>query len=668
MLTFMAALSLVPAYAVNPALKISQYAHTAWRLQDGYFRDKPAPMAQTKDGYLWMGTRVGLLRFDGVRFVPFTVLGGKPLPSGSVLSLLGADDGSLWIGTTSGLAEWKNDKLIINATIVGPVSVIREDAQRTIWVARNGSSDNSGPLCRIANGNTKCFGKADGVPPNECCAEALAFDKSGNVWGGTSDMALQLRRDSLTVRKSDALASNETAGIDGLAAAGDGSLWVGMNISGTGRGLQQLVNGAWKSFVTRQLNGSSLPITDLLMDRSGSLWVGTGNKGLYRIRDDRVDHFGNAEGLTSDFVNWIYEDREGDIWGTTSRGLDNFRDVRVATWSKQEGLTADNVVSVLAARDGTVWVGNAEGLDFIKDEIVSSIRRGNGLPGDQVTTLFEDHAGQLWVGIDSSLTIYHNGRFKQINGRDGKPTGLIAGLAEDSKGNIWAEVGTDSDHKLIRIYGGRVQEEFRTPQTRIARSLAADGQGNIWMGLKSGDFAVSSHGEMETIPYKRASGSRVRGVIANAEGSVLGATTSGVIGWKNGKMQSLTVRNGLPCDVTYGLVFDNVGNLWISTVCGIVEIEKTELSRWWNESESKLRLRILDFFDGVQPGAAYFDPGSNKINRRATLVRKRKRSTDDRLGPPRGKPDTASCSYRRDLCRSQALPRAGWGRSSAAHA
>ncbi len=110
-------------------------------------------------------------------------------------------------------------------------------------------------------------------------------------------------------------------------------------------------------FVTAQLDGNSLQVTDLLMDRNGSLWVGTVDKGIYRIRGDQIDHFGNAEGLTSDFVNWIYEDREGDIWVTTPQGLDSFRNVRVATWSKHEGLTADNVVSVLAARDGTVWIG-----------------------------------------------------------------------------------------------------------------------------------------------------------------------------------------------------------------------------------------------------------------------------------------------------------------------
>ncbi len=274
------------------------------------------------------------MEFD-LSHLPFSAEGNcRP---GRVSALLGADDGSLWIGTERGLAEWKNDKLIINATIAGSIRAIREDSQGTIWVARNGSGENLGPLCRIANGNTKCFGAADGLPSDECCGESLAIDKSGNVWAGTGDMVLQLRGDSLTVHKSDALVLNRNAGIDGLAASADGSLWVGMASPGTGLGLQRLVDGAWKPFVTARLDGNSLQVTDLLMDRNGSLWVGTVDKGIYRIRGDQIDHFGNAEGLTSDFVNWIYEDREGDIWVTTPQGLDSFRNVRVGNMVEARG-------------------------------------------------------------------------------------------------------------------------------------------------------------------------------------------------------------------------------------------------------------------------------------------------------------------------------------------
>ena len=605
------ALMSAPARAVDPDWKISQYAHTSWRLQDGFFSDLPHAMAQTQDGYLWMGTRIGILRFDGVRSVPFTTLGGKSLPAGPIGALLGASDGSLWIGSATGLVHWKGGKLIPYPAIPGDIVQILEDAEGVIWVARNGGHDNVGPLCRISNGITKCFNAAEGISSDLCCAESLALGTDGSVWVGNGDTVLQLRANSVTTRRLAVSLSGNAAGMRGLAASADGSVWVGMAVRGRGLGLQKLVKGAWKRFVAAPLNGSSLEVTHLLMDHHGALWVGTADKGIYRIHNDKVDHFSKSDGLTSDFVSWIFEDREGNIWVRTAKGLDSFRDFRVATWSAHEGFTADNVSSTFAAHDGTVWVGNANGLDSIKDGQVSSIRTGKGLPGDRVTSIFEDHSHRLWVGIDDDLTIFESGHFKKVIGKNGRQTGPIAGITEDTKGNIWAQVYGD-DQRLLRVHGDTIQEEFRNPQTRLARTLAVDGDDNVWMGLKDGNLAVYRHGTFETISYEHTKQTSVREVIVDGDGSVLGATSYGVIGWRRGKKTTLSVRNGLPCDATLGLVLDKAGDLWVSMPCGVAEIDKAELQRWWNDPSTKIRLKINDAFDGVQTGSAHFDAGTTR--------------------------------------------------------
>ena len=198
---FLAILLGVPAHAVNPDFKISQYAHTTWRLQDGFFSDLPASIAQTKDGYLWMGTRSGLLRFDGVRFVPFTSLGGKPLPSGRIEAVLGAKDGSLWIGSPAGLAQWKAGELIPFPAIKGGTVQILEGAAGIIWVARDGGYDDVGPLCKISNSTTKCFGVADGIPVDMCCSESLSLDPHGGVWVGGSFTLVELRANMVTTHR-----------------------------------------------------------------------------------------------------------------------------------------------------------------------------------------------------------------------------------------------------------------------------------------------------------------------------------------------------------------------------------------------------------------------------------------------------------------------------------
>ena len=163
LILFCSVLACPSANAVDPDRRISQYAHTAWRVRDGIFPGSPTAIAQTRDGYVWIGTPSGLLRFDGVRFVPFVPPTGKILPNPAVISLLGTTDGGLWIGTDNGVAEWKNGDLINFPETEGRVNSIYEDREGTIWIAR--SRITAGGVCKIAASVGKCYGPQDGVPP-----------------------------------------------------------------------------------------------------------------------------------------------------------------------------------------------------------------------------------------------------------------------------------------------------------------------------------------------------------------------------------------------------------------------------------------------------------------------------------------------------------------------
>src|SRR5215510_8424997 len=124
-----------PAVALDPQVRISQYRHTAWRVQDGAFESAPNAVTQTADGYIWIGIDSGLVRFDGVRFLRWTPGPDTGVFDTAVVSLLGASDGTLWIGTDTGLLSWKNDHL--EAHVSGRIGAILEDRQRRIWVARS---------------------------------------------------------------------------------------------------------------------------------------------------------------------------------------------------------------------------------------------------------------------------------------------------------------------------------------------------------------------------------------------------------------------------------------------------------------------------------------------------------------------------------------------------
>src|SRR5262249_38629732 len=146
------------ARALDISHQISQYGHNIWRIQDGYLPGVPEVITQTTDGYIWIGTYSGLVRFDGVRFVPWVSEHGEQLPDYRIYALLGARDGSLWIGTPGGFARWKSGALTVYTSIRGRVNGFVEDLDGNIWFIRSSipDGDKQGPLCRLSGNDVRC--------------------------------------------------------------------------------------------------------------------------------------------------------------------------------------------------------------------------------------------------------------------------------------------------------------------------------------------------------------------------------------------------------------------------------------------------------------------------------------------------------------------------------
>ena len=458
------------------------------------------------------------------------------------------------------------------------------------------------PLCEIVGTGMRCHGKDEGIPAN--VDSTMTEDSRGDFWIGGSTSLVRWNPQSHSIYNPSGLKSNAgMLGMASLAPDPDGSLWVGIASSGPGLGLQQLVRGIWKPFISSELKGESVAVEQLFLDRENALWIGTSQHGIYRIYGGRVEHFGSADGLSSDNVRRFFEDREGDLWVVTTRGIDNFRNVPVVSFSTREGLSSTEVDSVFASRNGSVWIGGYEALDVLRgagDTVV-----GQRLPGKQITSLFEDHLGRLWVGIDDTLRIYKDGTFRTINRRNGTPIGMVVGITEDADGNIWAE-SRGTPMTLIRIRNFEEKEEFTSPQVPAARRVAPDPQDGIWLGLMNGDLARYQHGRTETFHFQHTPDSRVEQLTVSSDGSVLGATAFGLIGWTRGRQVTLTMRNGLPCDSVYAFASDDSGDLWLNTQCGMAEIPNAELRKWWGNSNAMLQIKVFDVFDGAQPGRAPF--------------------------------------------------------------
>ena len=324
-----------PLSALDPSKRLNQLGHTAWRLQDGLFNGAPTAITQTSDGYLWIGTRSGLVRFDGVRFTPWTPPDGSSFPGLDIVSLLGVTDGSLWVGTTHGLGRISGSQ----ANTIEPrarINAIVQDKDGTLWFGRSRIPKGLEPLCKVVRSTTQCFGEKDGLTVGP--VTALTVDPLNSIWiGGSGAMA---RWKSGVFSNYDLPALKSAVGMEGVEALApdvNAAILVAFQRTGAGLGLQSFSGGTTKPYQIRDLKLSDLSVVCLLKDRDGVLWIGTTSDGVYRVSDGSVDHYTASNGLSGDAITQLFEDQEGDVWVTTTGGIDRFRDARVIMFSVKQG-------------------------------------------------------------------------------------------------------------------------------------------------------------------------------------------------------------------------------------------------------------------------------------------------------------------------------------------
>lgn len=594
--------------AVDANRLLTQYAHTAWRLQDGELPAPAFPVTQTADGYLWIGTQAGVVRYDGARFVPLDELTNSRLRNPFVISLLGAKDGSLWIGTLAGVSRWKDGVLTEYGHLKDSTSAIAEDDGGKIWLLTR--SKESKPLCEITGSGVTCHGKPDGLDPPKACCDRMVTDGKGSFWmGGDASLVAWSERGRSTSFPMDAMIKSGTPSALFLEREPTGEVWVGVSVTGAGLGLQRLVGHQWEPFEVPGLAGNSLAVQALHRDRAGALWIGTIDHGIYRLASGRVDHLDADDGLTSNCIYSFFEDKEGNMWVTTSAGVDRFRDFKVWSYTTREGLGVDEVDSVLAGHDGKIWIGTAAGLDVLDHGRLQTLHAHKELPGTQVTALFEDRAGRLWVGLDEGLWTYADGKFTAVLDQHGNALkGMVVGLAQDAREGVWAIV-RGQPSMVARISDGKVVEELATPWSSLARQIASDGAGGIWLGLNNGDLARPDGGGQRISTHLDAT---TRDVVVARDGLVLGATDKGLVVAKDGALRILSSKDGLPCDGVNALVTGEDDALWLYMGCGLAKLQLSDVDHALRNPGQRVAASLLDVLDGARPGRAPFQAKASR--------------------------------------------------------
>ncbi len=608
------------ALPLDPSLDVNQYAHTAWTIRGGFCKGTITSIAQTPDGYLWLGTEFGLLRFDGVRTSTWAPSTGNQLPDSYIRSLLAARDGTLWIGTAEGLASWKKGALSVYPELAGrSVDALIEDHEGTLWAGGQGTP--TARLCAIHGATVHCYGQDGGLGQY---VTTLHEDRGGSLWvGGLAGVW----RWNPGPPRSYGMPS-PVSGVQNLIDDDNGALLIAV-----GAGITRFVNGESEAY---SLPGAARQFRprELLRDRNGGLWVGTADQGLLHVHEGRTDSYARTDGLSGDFVERLFEDREGNIWVATLDGLDRFRDFAIPTISVDQGLSNDTVESVLAARDGSVWLATADGLDrWSNGEITiyrkpgaTALKRGSrlqagpreiissGLPDDAVESLFQDREGQIWVSTRSGVARLRNGQLIPVSGVPGG----VHSMAQDRAGDLWiSQAGS-----LFRLHDGRAVEQI--PWERLghpdgARVLAADPlQGGLWFGFRDGGVAYFEGGQIRA-RYTAADGlgaGHIRDLQLDREGILWAATEGGLSRLKNGRIETLTSKNGLPCDAVHWIMQDDARSYWLYTPCGLVRISQPELDEWAAHPKQTVQVTLFDSSDGVRTHATTtgYSPSVAKSN------------------------------------------------------
>jgi ligand-binding sensor domain-containing protein/signal transduction histidine kinase len=575
------------AYGIDP----SRYDVRIWQSDEGLPQNTVRAIAQTPDGYLWVGTEVGLARFDGVRFVSGEQLGILFGRQHTVNALLVSGKDELWIGSDHfGLAKWSGEKLKLFSRGDGlPGANVRclvESLDGSIYVGTESG------VARFKDGYFKTLNPLPGLTDSQ--VNAMCEDSLGIIRVATPNGMWSVRNDGVVSADNFSIGAIRY-GLRAVRADRNGNLWFG------GSGGLRYVNLLEEKPQTRITKLLQQIITTLWEDRSGQRWVGT-VRGAVRMRGDEVIGQSLKDAETGDSINAIFEDHEGNIWLGGRDGLYRLTPARFSKITALQGLSANDVMSVCQDAQGTVWTASfVAGLTRINTNgSVAVVRGGAGLTDDAVLSLCPSGDGHLWVGMDYGRGL---NKLNRNNQNVFLPeTNLIAApirvIHEARDGALW--VGTGKGLNVIR--DGEVFT-YTTTNGLAGDNIAAiheDKKGAIWIGVVGGlsrwsDGEFSNFTERQGLPNNYISS-----IFEDDSGDLwVGSRGGGVSRYRSGRFTTYSMRHGLFSDEIFEVIGDDAGFLWMTCRKGIFRVDRKEFDQFDANIISRINCSVFGREDGL---------------------------------------------------------------------
>lgn len=553
----------------RPEKPISAFYRETWTTRQGLPHNQINAIAQTPDGYLWLGTWEGLVRYNGLEFHQFDRSNTPALKDNGVRSVRAAADGAVVVGTSRGgvavkqgdrWRTWTRADGLAQDEILDAVL----DRRGRLWAATESMG-----MSMLEGGRALQFNVANGRLPSDVVFSLLE-DRDGSMWAATAAGLVHVVGGRAI--RVGALSGLPQAPVFRLLQTRAGVLLVG-----TERGVyrRDASSGRFERLSPR-LPEDGVP--SLIEDGAGHLWIGTINNGLFRLSGSGVEHFTSRRELPNNRVASLLADREGSVWVGTNAGLMRLSDAPFTTWNSEQGLTDDYVRAVAPAPDGGIWIGTGRGLNLWRDNaIVAGYTKAEGLPGDSILSLLQARDGSLLVGTytDGVLRLRDGKVVARYDSADGMPgSNQIRALAEGDDGTVW--IGTTRG--LARLRGGQFRE-FGVAQGLprefiIALHVARDG--TLWVGTSNGVARIVND---EVVPLDA---DLVRGAQdvfdfhEDADGTMWLATDRGLLRYSQGRLRGLGLEHGLPVDTLFSILDDGRGYLWLTSNRGVLRIARAE--------------------------------------------------------------------------------------------
>ncbi|MGO4515852.1 two-component regulator propeller domain-containing protein [Terriglobus sp. 2YAB30_2] len=622
----------IPLYGIDRDRTLAQLHHTGWTYIEGAPGQVRA-LAQTTDGYLWLGTATGLFRYDGIQFQAYKPQSGRAFPQRNIVSLFATPDGGLWVGYWYGGVSFIKDGRVTDygkpdGLPSSQVLAFARDRQGVIWIAAGKDG-----LVRLEGSRWKKIGPDTGFSGP---ANTVFVNRAGTVWVGTPTSVVYLVEGESRFQT----AAQGLLRVRNFAESSDGTLWM----AETGYGVRPVPLPGRDSGKRGPavLVGSQA----IAFDQQGSLWITSLGNGIrrvpyperlhppkiegpsaWRFHDPEVEEFTPQDGLTSDYVSCLLEDHEGNLWIGTSGGLDRFRQSPVVSVTVQPvanrgalpipSLQSFTTNALAAGEQGALWAAGIGPQVLVKiqnDKIATQLR------DRYVDCVYRDPNGAVWLATPWSIfrlsSEHETGSTREVvtyNYAAAVPAGQgqtlrrlnlpvtnriavnvqsrVKAMTQDQSGRLWVSMDTGT-FRLERSAWTSL-ESLGGPRG-TATAEFTDSQGRIWFGFAN-TIAMLDRDGVRT--FSRKDGIQV-GTITSIQGKGSKIWIGGEFGlefWEGSRFQPVSPADGSAFSGVSGILANSDDGLWFTEQRGVIHIREAQLQQL---SSGKVEFESFGLLDG----------------------------------------------------------------------